>query len=143
MLSEVGVDAGLVCVAEITRDRAGPLGTLEDTHRCRVAHGVAVDHFFVEPGQLGIFLDDDMEVVTGESAEQHRIPASLGQVDYGRQVADRIGGFDYLVGSRGTTLGTRQTNAGFTSNRIGVDVISAQTESLADTGPGGIHYEQH
>lgn len=141
MLSQVGIDAGLICVAEIASDRARPLGPFEDTHRGRMAHGVAVDHFFVEPGQLGIFLDDDMEVVSGESAEQHRIPPSFRQVDYGRKVADGVSGFDDLIGSRCAALGTRQTNAVFTSNRIGVDIVSAQAKSLANTGPCGVHHE--
>ena len=81
MLAQVGVNAGLVGVAQIACDRARALGPFVDAHRCRMAHGMAVDHVFVESGKLGVFLDDYMEVVSGQSAKQHRCTVFLGKVD--------------------------------------------------------------
>src|SRR6266852_3058660 len=93
MLAEVGVNAGLVSVAEIARDRARPLGPFKDTHRGRMAHGMAMDHLLVESRQLGVFLDDYVEIVPGQSAEQHRCAAFLGKVDYLSQIANRVSRF--------------------------------------------------
>ena len=99
MLAQVRVNAGLVSVAEIASDRARPLGPFEDTHRCRMAHGMAVDHLFMESGELGVLLDDHMEIMSGQAAEQHRRTALIGKVDYLSQVTNRVNGFDDFVGA--------------------------------------------
>ena len=70
MLTQVGVNTGLISMAKVASNRAGTLGSLEDAHRCRMTHGVAVHHFFVQSGKLRVFLDDQVEIVPGQTAEQ-------------------------------------------------------------------------
>src|SRR5437016_13220031 len=76
-----------------------------------MADGVAVDHVFVQASELGELLNQGVEIVASQAAEQHRGPALLSEGNKVPHVERGVRGDQHAECASLTALSLNDSNA--------------------------------
>ena len=77
-------------MTEKAGDGSGSLSFFPDSHGRGMAKSMAMNHVGMETGQLGVFLDDRVQVVARETAEEQTGTSALREPDQWGKVSDGV-----------------------------------------------------